>query len=193
MYLFLKRVMDILGSVVAILLLLPFFLVIAILIKLDSPGSVFFVQKRMGYKGKIFKIFKFRTMVADADNMKVSIDQVRKWEAEGDDPRATKVGRWLRKTGADEFPQFFNVLKGDMSLVGPRPYYQLRIDADPSLKERLAIKPGCISLAIVNGGVKLSEEKIKKYDREYQEKRSLLLDIKILLKFAYLVISRKKS
>ncbi|MBI2013522.1 MAG: sugar transferase [Candidatus Colwellbacteria bacterium] len=190
-YLFLKRLIDVVVSIVTIILLAPLFLVIAIFIKLDSPGPVFYAQRRLGYKQKIFKIFKFRTMDKDADQIKVSIEQVRKWEDERSDPRATRIGRWLRRTGIDELPQLLNVLKGDMSFVGPRPYYQLRIDADPSLKERLGIKPGCVSLSLVKGGVHLTDEEIKKIDREYEAKRNLWLDIKILLKFIYLVISGK--
>lgn len=191
MYFLVKRIMDVLISVIAILLFSPLLFVVAVFIKLDSPGPIFFVQSRVGYKKKIFKIFKFRTMVKDADKIRIAIQQVRDWEVNSDDPRITQIGRWLRKTGIDEIPQFFNVLKGDMSLVGPRPYYQPRIDADPSLKERLSVKPGCISLAIIHGRVRLSEYEIKKYDKEYQEKQSLWLDVTILLKAIYLILSGK--
>ncbi|OGI67969.1 hypothetical protein A2738_03935 [Candidatus Nomurabacteria bacterium RIFCSPHIGHO2_01_FULL_42_15] len=191
MYFIVKRIMDITISALALLLLAPLLFVIALFIKMDSPGPVFFAQSRVGYKKKIFKILKFRTMAKDADKVDIAVQQVRDWEINSNDPRVTRVGKWLRKTGVDEIPQFFNVLKGDMSLVGPRPYYQPRIDADPNLEERLSITPGCISLAIVSGRVRLSEEEIKKYDREYQNKRGLWLDIKILLKAVYLVISGK--
>ena len=191
MYFVVKRVMDVVVSIFGIFLFTPLFLIVAISIKLDSSGPIFFVQKRVGYKGKAFNILKFRTMVKDTDQAQFLVRQIRKWEAKDNDPRVTKIGGWLRKTGVDELPQLFNVIKGDMSLVGPRPYYQPRIDTDPSLKERLSIKPGCVSLAIVHGRVRLSEEEIKKYDKEYQKKQNLWLDVTILLKTIYLILSGK--
>ncbi|MDP2735280.1 MAG: sugar transferase [bacterium] len=183
--------MDIVVAFAALVLLSPLFLAVAVLVKLDSPGSILFRQERLGKNGSVFRILKFRTMVKDADQMRIPVEQVRKWEAERSDPRVTRVGKWLRRTGIDEFPQLLNILKGDISLVGPRPYYLRRMDSDPGLKERLSVKPGFVSLALVRGGVHLSEEEIKKYDQEYMEKQSLWLDIAILLKAVYLLLSGK--
>src|SRR3989344_8141243 len=111
MYFVVKRVMDVVVSIFGIFLFTPLFLIVAISIKLDSSGPIFFVQKRVGYKGKAFNILKFRTMVKDADGAQFFVGQVRKWEAEDNDPRVTKIGGWLRKTGEDELPQLFNVIK----------------------------------------------------------------------------------
>ena len=188
-YYFIKRQIDLWGSIFTLILLSPLFLITAVVIKLTSQGPVFFRQDRMGKDEAIFRIWKFRTMRVGADDVKASIEEVREWEANGDDPRLTFMGRWIRKFGIDEFPQFINVLKGDMSIVGPRPYYMPRIRDNESLKERLSVKPGFISLALVNGGVTLSDEEILRYDKEYIRIQSIGLDIKIMIKAVALALS----
>jgi len=177
-----KRLFDFLVSLFGIIFLSPLFLVIAILIKLDSRGPVFFKQERVGKNGKIFKIWKFRTMVEGAEKIK-DVKKIRKWEKEGCDPRVTKIGKFLRKTALDELPQLFNILKGELSFVGPRAHFIPRVHSGGELwRKRLKVKPGLTSLAIIKGGVNLSEEETIKYDLEYIEKQSFWLDLKILFK-----------
>ena len=147
-YLFLKRLIDIVGSGLGILILIPVFLIIGILIKLEDPkGSVFFSQKRNGLNGKEFNMYKFRSMVHNAEDLLESL--MSKNEMDGpvfkikDDPRITKIGKFIRKTSLDELPQLFNVLKGDMSLVGPRPPIPREvIQYNKYQYQRLLVKPG---------------------------------------------------
>ena len=187
-----KRQIDILGSLIGLIILLPLFFIISIIIKLDSPGPIFFKQERVGKDGKIFKIWKFRTMIANQKNFNFSINEIRKLEADNNDPRVTKIGHFLRRFAIDELPQLINILKGDMSFIGPRPYFMQRIHYNEELlKERTKIKPGSISLAVIKGGVKLSEEEILKLDLEYIKKQSISLDFYILLKAIILILSGK--
>ena len=186
-YLIIKRCMDIAGSIVGCLILLVLVVIFAPLIKLESEGPVFFSQKRVGRNGRIFKIYKFRSMYRDAEERKQELlDQnelnglVFKME---DDPRVTKVGKFLRRTSLDEFPQFINVLKGDMSLVGTRPP-TLDEFAKYSLnhKKRLSFRPGLTGLWQVSGRNDITDfEDIVALDIEYIDNWSILLDIKILL------------
>lgn len=175
-----KRLMDITVSLTGLIILLPLFLIIAVLVKLSSPGPVFYIQKRIGEDGRRFAILKFRTM-KDRAEKGIGPVWVRK-----DDPRRTKVGAFLRKHNLDELPQMINVLKGDMSLVGPRPerpHFVSRFKEDiPRYMARHKIKSGMTGWAQVNGlrGDTSIEERTK-YDLYYIENWSLLLDIKILL------------
>lgn len=188
----LKRGFDILGSFLALLVCLPLFIVIPILIKLDSPGPVIYKQLRVGKKGREFWLYKFRTMVKDAEKLSGPV-----W-AKKDDPRVTKVGKFLRKMRLDEIPQFFNVLKGDMSLVGPRPerpffVAELRKKI-PLYSKRFLVKPGITGWAQVKHKYDSSlndvAEKLK-YDFYYIENMSLLLDIKILIRTIIVMLSGK--
>ena len=159
----LKRAFDILGAGVALLLLAPLLLVTALLIKLDSPGPVFFRQQRVGRAGRLFRIHKFRTMVAEAPGLQITV---------GDDPRITRSGRWLRRTRVDELPQFVDVLLGHMSLVGPRPEVPRYVALYPAeLRERaLAVRPGITdpaSLAYIDENAVLA--KAADPEREYVE------------------------
>jgi len=145
----LKRIIDIIGSLVGLVILSPVFLVIALFIKMDSPGPVFFVQDRLGLRGRTFRIIKFRTMVVNAEN----IGDGLRVKSERD-PRITKVGRILRATSLDELPQLINVLKGDMSLVGPRPPatyhpYDGYAKYPEWAKKRFEMRPGITGLAQV--------------------------------------------
>jgi lipopolysaccharide/colanic/teichoic acid biosynthesis glycosyltransferase len=177
--------------------LAPVFAVIAILIKLDSPGPVFFVQERMGYNKRRFMMIKFRTMVADAEARMAEIEHLN--EKDGaifkmkNDPRVTKLGRILRKSSLDELPQFINVLFGDMSFVGPRPL-SIR-DASRVgqswQKRRFSVRPGLTCLWQVSGRSELSFEQWMKLDLEYIDHWSLLLDWWILLRTVPAVLTSR--
>jgi exopolysaccharide biosynthesis polyprenyl glycosylphosphotransferase len=177
-----KRLMDVAVSFFSLLVMLPVFIVLGILIKIDSSGPVFFTQKRMGKNGKIFKIYKFRTMVKNAEKLTGPV-----WAGQKD-PRITRMGRFLRKTRLDEFPQLINVLFGDMSLVGPRPerpYFVNRLKRQfPFYTRRLRVKPGITGWAQVKGKydttIEEGKEKLE-YDLYYIENMSLRMDIRILL------------
>lgn len=189
---FLKRQIDFWGSLLGLILLSPLFLIITILIKIDSPGPIFFRQKRVGKDGKIFEIWKFRTMIKDQGKSNLSVNEIRKFEVTGQDPRITKLSHFLRRFAIDELPQLINILRGEMSFVGPRPYFLPRVQADKRLLEgRVKIKPGLTSLVVIKGGVHLSEEEILKLDLRYIEKQNLWLDFKILLKTISKILSGK--
>ena len=178
--LFLKRLFDILFSGLGLILISPFILVIAILVKASSKGPVFFLQERLGRKGKVFKIIKFRTMVVNAENIGTGI----KVDGKGD-PRITKIGKILRATSMDELPQLFNVFKGDMSLVGPRPpvvYHPYNgFDNYPEwAKPRFQMRPGMTGLVQISTRSKSSWDDRMKIDLEYIDKFNVLFDIKIL-------------
>lgn len=174
-----KRSLDIFISLSAIIFMMPLILLLALLIKLDSKGPVFFVQKRIGHKGRYFNIIKFRTMIVNAeyqgDGLSIKSDN---------DTRITKIGAVLRKTSLDELPQFFNVLIGDMSIVGPRPpvvYYPYNgIESYPKLAlKRFEMRPGITGLAQIKVRNSVSWEDRIKIDIHYVENYSLLLDVKI--------------
>lgn len=178
-----KRIIDIAGALSGIIFLSPFAILIPILIKLDSPGPVFFIQRRCGKDGKEFGMYKFRSMVKDAHLMRSLLQN----EVEGsvfkikDDPRITRVGKILRSTSIDELPQLFNVLRGEMSLVGPRPLAADEMSADENWRElRLRVKPGITGLWQVMGRGNREFSEWIQYDTEYVMNQSLFLDIKIL-------------
>ncbi|HNS02199.1 MAG TPA: undecaprenyl-phosphate glucose phosphotransferase [Anaerolineae bacterium] len=184
---FFKRGVDVLGSALGLLLFSPLLAIIAVAIRLDSPGPVIFSQPRVGRNGKLFAVYKFRTMVKDADQIK---DQLRHLnEAQGpmfkirEDPRITRVGRFLRRTSLDELPQFWNTLLGDMSLVGPRPALPEEVaDYADWHRQRLATAPGITGLWQVSGRSDLSFEEMVLLDIYYIENWSPLLDLSILLR-----------
>lgn len=183
---FLKRLIDILVSGLLLLILSPLFLILTILIKLDSPGPVFYKSKRCGRKGEIFVFYKFRSMVKDADMILLSLRD--KNEKKGpifkmkNDPRVTWIGRFIRGFSLDELPQLWNVFKGDMSLVGPRPPTPEEVvNYDPWQMRRLEIKPGITCLWQVRGRSDLSFYKGVKWDIWYIDNWSFWLDLKILL------------
>lgn len=181
-FLSIKSFFDATSSFIALLILLPMFLIVAIFIKLDSKGPVFFVQERVGKDGKIFKAVKFRTMY-DGANKATAGKYIDK-----DNPYVTKVGKILRRTGIDELPQLINVLKGEMSLVGPRPTLPYQVAKyNDFQKKRLLMKPGITGWALVNGRNKLTWPERIKYDVWYVENWSILLDIKILVKTVWVV------
>lgn len=181
-----KRLFDILFSLTLIVLLIPVWMVVPILIKLDSRGPAFYRSKRQ-YKDKVFNIFKFRSMVVDADEMKADLLDLN--ERKGplfkikNDPRITRLGRFLRKTSVDELPQLFNVLLGTISVVGPRPHLPEEVKQYKQEDHKVfAIKPGITGLAQVSGRSNLDFEDEVKLDFYYIENWSMLLDFKIILK-----------
>jgi exopolysaccharide biosynthesis polyprenyl glycosylphosphotransferase len=182
-----KRLFDIIVSLVLFVLLSPLFLVLIIWIKLDSEGEAVFKQTRVGVKGKPFTIYKFRTMVKNADKLfskKVDKESLGQFVFQDkDDPRITKSGKFLRKTSLDELPQLINILKGDMSLIGPRPEIPdiTKLYSDYE-NIRLLVKPGVSGLAQVNGRGDLELAVTIAYDVKYVRNFSLWLDFKILLK-----------
>jgi undecaprenyl phosphate N,N'-diacetylbacillosamine 1-phosphate transferase len=170
-----KRLFDFCVSLVAIIVLLPAFILLVIIIRLTSPGTAVFRQTRAGKDAKPFTLYKFRTM-------KLGIDPFGASPKSDADPRLTKTGNFLRKFSLDELPQLFNVLKGDMSLVGPRPLYVEQIaEWNDEQKKRLLVKPGLTGLAQINGRGELTREAKLAFDVEYVNKASLLFDLKIIL------------
>ena len=183
-----KRLFDLMAGSALLILCVPLFLIAAIAIKLDSAGPIFFVQDRVGLNKRRFRMFKFRTMAADAEERMKDLEHLN--EKSGpifkirNDPRVTRVGRWLRKTSVDELPQLLNVLLGDMSIVGPRPLSlrdALRMEAAWQ-KRRFSVKPGLTCLWQVSGRSNLSFEQWMELDLEYIDRWSLKLDASILLR-----------
>ena len=190
-YSFLKRTVDITASATALLLLSPVFLVTSLAIRKDSDGPAMFTQKRIGKDGKLFEIYKFRTMVPDADKKLFELlDKDEKAREEykvnkklKHDPRITKVGNFLRKTSIDELPQLINVLKGDMSLVGPRPYLpREKEDMGDYYNTIIESKPGITGLWQVSGRSNTTFEERLHFDKEYNEKKSFTYDMGLLVK-----------
>lgn len=175
---YVKRLLDLLISSFSLLILWPVFVVIAIFIKIDSKGRVFFKQERLGKDGEVFKIYKFRTMVENAENIGTGLSTF-----EGD-PRVTKVGNLLRKTSLDELPQLINIIKGDMSLIGPRPpvpYSPKKYDEYSEIqRKRFTVRPGITGLAQVNGRNSLTWEERIDFDVKYVKQLRFGLDLKIL-------------
>ena len=186
--LFIKRLMDIVGSIVGLAITGVIMIFLAPILKLESPGPLFFKQKRVGKNGRYFYIYKFRSMYVDAEERKKELMDKNKMDGlmfkMDNDPRITKVGRFIRKTSIDELPQFFNVLKGDMSLVGTRPPTVDEFKQYETYhKRRLSVKPGITGLWQVSGRNRITNfEDVVKLDLKYIDNWSIALDIKILFK-----------
>ena len=185
---FIKRFIDIIISAVALGLLSPLFALVAFLIKLEDRGPVFFAQRRVGKWGREFKMYKFRSMCVDAEQRLQAI-LAKNHHAKGvtfkakDDPRVTRIGKWLRKFSIDEFPQFYNVLKGDMSLVGPRPPVPREVAMyTPADRRRLEVTPGLTCFWQIGGRAEIDFPEQVRLDLQYIESQSLWLDLKILLR-----------
>jgi len=198
-YKIVKRTLDVVISLVVLIISSPIIFLIAIIIKIFDPGHIFFKQYRIGLLGREFLLYKFRTMYKDAKERFPELYEYNYSEEElgilpvqrKDDPRVTRVGKWLRRTSFDELPNFINVLKGDMHLVGPRPDIWENIRHYPKDHLRkLSIKPGMTCIAQINGRGKLSFFQTNIYDLEYLENRSLTLDFKILYKTILVIIKR---
>lgn len=193
-YFIAKRVMDVVGAGLGLILLAPLFAIIGVAIKLDSPGPVFFVQTRVGKGGRHFRFYKFRSMCSDAEYLRKYVDHLN--EVSGpvfksrNDPRITAVGAWLRRFSLDELPQLINVLKGDMSLVGPRPPLPEEVEEyEPWQMQRLSVTPGLTCIWQVSGRSDIPFDRWVEMDLEYIRRRSLLLDLKLLVLTIPAVIS----
>jgi undecaprenyl phosphate N,N'-diacetylbacillosamine 1-phosphate transferase len=180
-----KRICEFLISLSAVVILSPVFAIIVIAIRVSSKGAAVFKQERAGKDGKPFTFYKFRTMKANVDPFGSS-------PKSGDDPRLTKIGKFLREYSLDELPQLLNVLKGDMSIVGPRPLYISQMaEWNERQKKRLLVKPGLTGLAQISGRGELTREEKLELDVKYVETASFWTDIKIILKTIAQVFSRK--
>jgi lipopolysaccharide/colanic/teichoic acid biosynthesis glycosyltransferase len=190
----LKRALDVFVAALVLLLTTPLWLVIVIAIKLDSPGPAIFVQERVGIRGRRFRFYKFRSMTKGADRMKAELRHLS--EVDGPvfkirvDPRVTRVGRFLRRTSLDELPQLLNILRGEMSLVGPRPPVPEEVaQYRPSDMIRLAVKPGLTCWWQVRGRSNVDFDTWMAFDREYVYGLSFLVDMQILVRTAWAVLS----
>lgn len=181
-----RRVIDFIISLLSLVIVIPIILITSIFIMLESPGNPFYVQSRMGLMGKEFNLIKLRSMRTDAEK------NGAQW-ADKNDPRITKVGRFIRKTRIDELPQIFNVLKGEMSIIGPRPERQIFVEEFvkyiPNFPKRLEVKPGLTGWAQVNGGYEILPEEKLELDLYYINNKSLTLDILIILKTIQIVLT----
>ncbi|MBE0447866.1 MAG: sugar transferase [Actinobacteria bacterium] len=195
MYPVFKRILDLVASSLILLMLAPIMLAIAIRIKLASPGPIFFHQKRVGQHGRIINIIKFRTMSHDADEAVDRLHLLKNQEDKAvqikEDPRIFAFGKFLRMTSLDELPQFINIAKGEMSLVGPRPLVPEEMEtSDAHVLKRLEVKPGLTGLAQVSGRGNLTFDERLQLDIKYVDNQSFLLDLRILLATLWQVHSR---
>lgn len=199
-----KKAVDILGALAGFVVFSPIFLITALAIRFDSPGPIIFVQKRVGKGGKVFGMYKFKSMVNNAEELLQKDPKLLEQYKKGsykleDDPRVTRVGRILRKTSMDELPQFLNILKGEMSLVGPRAFKPDELEEQQrklpesrgDVASVLTAKPGLTGLWQVLGRSEIDFAERVKLDAEYARRRSLLGDIKIILKTPLVVIRCK--
>lgn len=199
LYNFTKRIIDIIGSIFGILILLPFFIVISIAVKITSPGSILAeTPMRVGKDGKLFRMYKFRSMIHNAHQLLHTNPEFAKLLKEYqknsykivDDPRVTPIGKYLRKYSIDEFPQFFNILKGEMSVVGPRAYYSFELEDQQKkypesrefVKVILSAKPGLTGVWQVSGRSDINFDKRVELDARYVQRRSILYDLWIMIR-----------
>lgn len=198
-YIVSKRIIDIIGSLAGLIFLSPLFLIVAILIKLEDPkGKVFFSQERNGKYPGTFKMYKFRSMVHNAEELleklKDQNEQTGPVFKIKEDPRITRVGKFIRKTSIDELPQLFNVLRGDMSLVGPRPPIPREVEQYTTYQmQRLGVKPGLTCLWQVGGRNSVDFDGWVELDIEYIQKRSLWLDIKLIIKTVFVLFGDRNA
>lgn len=198
-YLFLKRAMDIIGSLLGLIILSPLFLIISLLIKMEDPkGKVFFTQKRNGINGNVFNMYKFRSMVHNAEELLTELKDRN--EQSGpvfkikDDPRITKVGRFIRKTSLDELPQLINILRGEMSIVGPRPPIPTEVSQYTEYQmQRLLVKPGLTCYWQVGGRNEIGFDEWVELDIKYIEERNLWIDIKLIFKTVFVLFGDKTA
>src|ERR1700682_1137629 len=191
-----KRTFDLLTALLALFVALPFLALLIVAIVLESPGNPFFAQERLGLDGKRFKLLKLRTMVPDAEKRRAEIEHLNEALPPlfkvRNDPRVTRIGRVLRATSVDELPQLINVIRGEMSVVGPRPRlpYEFRLDA-PGIARRLSVKPGLAGLWQVSGRAKLNYDEALRLDLQYIDTWSFWVDLKLIAKTFWVVVTLK--
>ena len=197
-YIILKRLIDVIGALFGLIVLSPMLIIIGVLIKLESKGPIIFSQKRVGLNGKEFKMYKLRSMVVNAEEIKEKLKE--KNEMSGpmfkmkDDPRVTKVGKFIRKTSIDEIPQLINILKGEMSLVGPRPSLPKEVSKfEPWMLDRLMVKPGLTCYWQVSGRNNIDFIEWMRLDLQYVEDRSFLLDLKLIFKTFFVLFGDENA
>ena len=198
LYNFTKRLIDIIGSSLGVIALSPLFLVVAILIRKESEGPVIFSQDRIGKDGVSFKMHKFRSMVQNAEELKEKLKEQNEMSGPmfkmKEDPRVTRVGKFIRKTSIDELPQLINVLKGDMSLVGPRPSLPKEVkEFEPWMMERLNVKPGLTCYWQVSGRNNIDFEDWMKLDIKYVRERNTLTDLKLIFKTVFVLFGDENA
>lgn len=193
-----KRTIDIIGAGLGLILLSPIIAVVACAVKFTSKGPVFFSQKRVGKNGELFEMYKFRSMVVNAEELKENLEEQNEMSGPmfkiKDDPRVTKVGKFIRKTSIDELPQLWNVLKGDMSLVGPRPSLPKEVEQfDNWMFKRLSVRPGLTCYWQVSGRNNIDFEDWMKLDIKYVEERNFWIDIKLIFKTVFVLFGDKNA
>ena len=193
-----KRAIDIIGAGSGLLLLSPVIAIVACAVKFTSKGPIFFSQKRVGKNGQLFDMYKFRSMVVNAEELKEKLANQNEMSGPmfkmKDDPRVTKVGKFIRKTSLDELPQLWNVLKGDMSLVGPRPSLPKEVKQfEEWMYKRLTVKPGLTCYWQVSGRNNIDFEDWMKLDISYVEDRNLWIDIKLIFKTVFVLFGDKNA
>ena len=190
-----KRIFDVVCSILALVVLSPVLLIVALIIVINDPGNPFFVQERIGRNNKAFRIVKFRSMYKDAEARKAELMKHNEYTdvhfKMENDPRITPVGRIIRKTSIDELPQLINILKGDMSIIGPRPFIRSEQEQLPS--ERLLVKPGLSCYWQIHDTAKMSNEEQLELDYRYIRERSFATDIKLIFKTVAVVFTGKNS
>ncbi|WP_195949143.1 sugar transferase [Clostridium saudiense] len=193
-----KRAIDIIGAGSGLLLLSPVIVIVACAIKFTSKGPIFFSQKRVGKNGELFDMYKFRSMVVNAEELKEKLAHQNEMSGPmfkmKDDPRVTKVGKFIRKTSLDELPQLLNVLKGDMSLVGPRPSLPKEVaQFEKWMYKRLSVKPGLTCFWQVSGRNNIDFEDWMKLDIKYVDERNIWIDIKLIFKTVLVLFGDKNA
>ena len=197
-YIFLKRLIDLFGSVIGLIVLSPIIFIVSLLIKFESKGPVIFSQDRIGKDGKVFKMYKFRSMVVNAEELKEKLKEQNEMSGPmfkmKEDPRVTKVGKFIRKTSIDELPQLINILKGNMSLVGPRPSLPKEVEQfEDWMMERLEVKPGLTCYWQVSGRNNIDFEDWMKLDIKYVRERNTLTDIKLIFKTVFVLFGDENA
>ena len=197
-YIILKRLIDVIGALFGLIVLSPMLIIIGVLIKLESKGPIIFSQKRVGLDGKEFKMYKLRSMVVNAEEIKEKLKEKNEMSEPmfkiKDDPRVTKVGKFIRKTSIDEIPQLINILKGEMSLVGPRPSLPKEVAKfEPWMLDRLMVKPGLTCYWQVSGRNNIDFIEWMRLDLQYVEDRSFLLDLKLIFKTFFVLFGDENA
>jgi len=197
-YSILKRCMDIICSLLGLIILSPLLLIVAVCIKIESKGPAIFTQDRVGLDGKVFKLYKLRSMINKAEELKCRLEKNNEMDGPmfkiRNDPRVTKVGRFIRKTSIDELPQLINVLKGEMSLVGPRPSLQNEVEEFENwMLKRLAVKPGLTCYWQVSGRNDIDFKEWMELDIKYIKERSIWIDIKLIFKTFFVLFGDRHA